>query len=284
MSWDAGFGGCSGGFQVARTSLAGLQAGGTISIDFTSPALGVMAWGSHLMQNTLDEIFWAGHNNNSSMRVFSLAEGSNTYFWRDIGISSWANNAPTSITPDGRDWLAKNFNGPGGNSFPRNGVIGATRSGSQLWFAWTAGTDSFFQQAHVEMVAFDRHNNFHLSQQVQIWNNSYAFAYPALATCHCTGEVGLSLEYGGNGNYENHVVGFWGDFVVYITTGSNVGTTRYGDYVTLRQHPATAANPGNLFSAFGYGLNSVPPPGTGTLTDIRYVLFGRPASSCIIIR
>jgi len=89
------------------------------------------------------------------------------------------------------------------------------------------------------------------------------------------------LEYGGNGNYENHVVGFWGDFVVYITTGSDVGTTRYGDYVTIRQEPATEQNPGNLFSAFGYGLNSV---ASGTQTDVHHVLFGRPASDCIIIR
>ncbi len=71
-----------------------------------------MAWGSHLMQDTRDEIFWAGHNSNSQMRVFSLKEGENTYYWRDVGISSWANNAPTSTTPDGKDWLAKNFNGP----------------------------------------------------------------------------------------------------------------------------------------------------------------------------
>ena len=50
--------------------------------------------------------------------------------------------------------------------------------------------------------------------------------------------------------------------------------------MTIRQHPATESNGGSLFSAFGYGLNSVPPPGTGTQTDIRYILFGRPASSC----
>lgn len=286
ISWDAASSGnCNRGFQIARTSLAGLQAGGTITIDFTDPANGpsTTTWGDHLTQNTGDEIFWAGHNGNTKMRVFSLAENSNTYFWRDIGISSWANNAPTSTTPDGQDWLAKNFNGPGGNSFPRNGIIGATRSGNQLWFAWSAGTDKNFQQPHVEMVTLDRSNNFKVIQQVQIWNNNYAFAYPALTTNACTGEVGLSLEFGGNGNYENHVVGFWGDFVVYITTASNVGTIRFGDYVTIRQEPATNANRGNLFSAFGYGLNTVPPPSIGTQTDIRHVLFGRPASSCEII-
>jgi hypothetical protein len=281
ISWDAGFGcpaGCRQGFQVARTSLAGLQAGGTITIEFTDPPDAPMAWGSHLVQNTADEIFWAGHNNNRNIRVFSLAENSNSYFWRDIGISSWANNALSSTTPDGQNWLT------GSGGFPGNAIIGGTRSGNQVWFAWNAGTDNNFQQPHIEMVTLNRSNNFSVIQQVQIWNNSYAFAYPAMATNACTGEVGLSFEYGGNGNYEDHVVGFWGDFVAYITTGSNVGTTRFGDYVTIRQTPATQDNPGNLFSAFGYGLNSVPLPGAGIRTDIHYVLFGRPASSCSIIK
>lgn len=279
MSWDAGFGcptGCRQGFQVARTSLAGLQAEGTITIGFTDPPDGPMAWGSHLVQNTRDEIFWAGHNSNSQMRVFSLQEDSNTYFWRDVGISSWARVALSSTTPDGQNWLR------GSNGFPGTAVIGGTRTGNQVWFAWNAGTDGNFEQPHVEMVALDRSDDFTPIQQVQIWNNDYAFGYPALATNWCTGEVGLSLEWGGGGNYENHVVGFWGDFVVYVTTASDVGTTRFGDYVTLRREPATGANPGNLFTAFGYGLVAATPPATGTLTDIRHVVFGRPALSCNI--
>jgi hypothetical protein len=166
LSWNG-----KGGLQVARVPLTGtnsLQGAGTITIGYTDPAKASMAWGSHLTQNTGDEIFWAGHNKNSNMRIFSLKENSNTYFWRDRGISSWANNAPTSLTPDGRDWLAKNFNGPGGNSFPKIGVIGSTRVGNQLWFAWSAGTDSRFKQAHVEMVTFDRNNDFKKVRQVQI--------------------------------------------------------------------------------------------------------------------
>ena len=283
LSWDAGSqcpARCTSGFQVARTSLAGLQAGGTITIEFTNPADGQMAWGSHVSQDTGDEVFWAGHNSNQSLRVFSLREGSGSYFWRDRGVGTWANNAPTSTTPDGQDWLAKNFNGPNGNSFPRNGVIGATRSSGRVWFAWSAGTDRTFRQAHIELVQFDPSNNFARLQQVQIWNSSYAFAYPALSTNICTGEIGLSFEFGGGGNYENHVVGFWGDFIAWITTASDVGSTRFGDYVTIRQLPLSRTNFGNLFVAFGYGLNRAAPPATGTTTDVRYVLFGRPAGTC----
>ena len=285
ISWDAGGGtGCTSGFEVVRTSLAGIKAGGTITLDFTDPANATNIWGEHLTQNTGDEIFWAGHNGNSKLTVYSLKEGSNTYFWRDTSISSWANNAPTSTTPDKLDWLAKNFNGPGGNSFPRNGIIGAARSGNQLWFGWSAGTDKNFQQAHIEIVELDRNNNFSKMQQVQVWNNSYAFAYPAFSTNACTGELGMSFEYGGNGNYENHVVGFWGDFIAYITSSSDKGTDRFGDYVSIRRAPSTSNDPGNMFTAFGWGYNNQNPPPNGKRTDVRYVLFGRPASSCQIIR
>lgn len=280
ISWDAGGGsGCTAGFQAVRTSLAGIQAAGTITLEFTDPANAPssMIWGEHLTQNTGDEIFWAGHNGNSKLRVYSLKEGSNTYFWRDVGISSWANNAPTSTTPDGVDWLAKNFNGPGGNSFPRNGIIGAARSGNQLWFGWTAGTDTNFKQAHVEIVTLDRGNNFNKTQQVQVWNNSYAFAYPAFSTNACTRELGMSFEYGGSRNYENHVVGFWGDYVAYITTNSDVGDDRFGDYVSIRRAPSTRRDPGNLFTAFGFGLDKNTAPATGNRADVRYVLFGRPS-------
>ncbi len=269
MSWNVG--GKGGGHLVARTSLAGLQAGGTIEIDFTHPPDSAMAWFSHLVQNTGDEIFWAGHNNTSNMRIFSLKEGSNTYFWQDLGISSWANTGISSTTPDGQDWL-------GEIGAVGTWIAGGTRTGNQVWFAWSAGTDSRFRQPHIEMVAINIDNNNPPNigghQQVQIWNNDYAFGYPALSTNRCTREVGMSFEYGGNGNWENHVVGFWGDFIAYITTSSNTGSNRFGDYVTIRQEPPTKTDPGNLFNAYGFGMNK---PGK---TDIHYVLFGRPAGAC----
>ncbi len=267
MSWNASA--KVSGHMVARTSLAGLQAGGTITIEFTNPADGPMAWFAHLVQNTGNEVFWAGHNNTSNMRIFSLAENSSSYFWRDVGIASWTNSGFVSNTPDNQNWL-------GEVKAEGTWIAGGTRAGNHVWFAWTAGQDGNFKQAHVDMVSLNRSNNFHVDQQVQIWNNDYAFGYPALSTNACTSEVGLSLEYGGNGNYENHVVGFWGDFLVYITTASDTGSGRFGDYVTLRQAPTTKANPGNLFNAYGFGV-------TGGKTDIHYVLFGRPASACKVI-
>jgi hypothetical protein len=257
------------GRTVVRMPLSEIQASATIHFWYTDPNNSPMGYGGHLTQNAQDEIFWAGHNSNSNMRVFSWQEASNTYFWRDIGIGTWPNNNTnlTSTSPDGQDWLTKLRN------FPSTAVLGSTRvlssSGrkvNQIWFAWSAPAGSNFRQPHVQWVALNRDNNFSLITQQQIWNSSYAFSYPALAT-NSNGEVGLSLEYGGGGNYENHVAGFWGDFIVYITTSSNTGSTRFGDCVTIRQD----ANHPERFDAFGYGMvNS-----GGIRSDTHYVVFGR---------
>lgn len=262
ISVDA-FGAPKGGLMVIRVPLSQLKAGGTINFRYTHPADSATAWGAHLTQNAGKTIFWAGNRHTSGLRIFSWPESSTSYSWTDIKILSWSNSGFSSITPPPgvHDWMTKL------SGFPRSAVIGATRSGNDLWLAWSAGTDSNFPQPHVEMVDLDISNSFNLKKQVEIWNSDYAFAYPALFTASSTGEIGLSLEYGGNGNFENHVVGFWGDFLVYITTSSSIGVNRYGDYVTIRRD----ANP-KYFDAFGYGMTDV--SGSGQ-TDVHYVIFGR---------
>jgi hypothetical protein len=72
------------------------------------------------------------------------------------------------------------------------------------------------------------------------------------------------------GNYENHVAGFWGDYLAYQTTNSSIGTTRFGDYVSIRQNTSDTTK----FDAFGYGLNKSSPPGA-TVVDVHYIIFSR---------
>jgi hypothetical protein len=252
-------------------------------VEWTDPKNGGSAYGAHVMQDSGTEAFWAGQNSTSQMRIFNLPDSSTTYSWRDVNIGSWSNTGMSETSPDGIDFLTKLRN------FPGNAAIGATRApgpstqsgelaSDGLWFAWSAGTDSNFKQPHIEMVTFDRSNNFALAQQVQVWNSSYAYVYPALATNACTQEVGMSLEGGGQGNYENYLVGFWGDFVAYIVTNSSVGTTRFGDYVTIRQDPTPSLH-GAFFDGFGYGLDAPAAGQSGTQTDAHYVMFGR-AGAC----
>jgi hypothetical protein len=175
----------------------------------------------------------------------------------------------TSTTPDGNDWLNKL------SGFPGNAVLGLARSGggrdagNLLYLAWTGAIGNGFKQPQVQWVALDVNDNFSLVSQQQVWNPGYAYAYPAFAV-NSQNQIGMSLEWGGGGNYENHVAGFWGDYVVYQTTDSSIGTTRFGDYVSIRQHTADATK----FDAFGYGLNKSSPPGS-TVVDVHYIVFSR---------
>jgi hypothetical protein len=162
-------------------------------------------------------------------------------------------------------------------------VLGLARSApgegqrrNQLYLAWTGAIGGGFKQPQVQWIALDINSNFALVSQQQVWNASYAYAYPAFAV-NSKGELGMSLEWGGGGNYENHVAGFWGDFVVYQTTNSNVGPPadnngfqRFGDYVTIRQNTADPTK----FDAFGYGILQSTPPGNPT-PDVHYIVFSR---------
>ena len=267
-STDAG-----SGLLVMRFPLAQLRDGGRVEWQYTDPHDSPMAWFGHLAQDARDEIFWAGHNSNSSMRVFSWRESSGTYYWRDVAIGSWPNDIARmrSVTPDGQDWVSKL--GADGTLW----IGGASRvfqtpqhqRVNQLWLAWSAPSGQGFPQPHVELVVLDRAHDFHVVSQMQVWNAAHAYAYPALAA-NAAGEVGLSLAYGGGPLYENHAVGFWGDFLVYATTASDAGVSRFGDYVTIRPDPTDP----NRLDAFGYGVRHT--PGGGLRTDTRYVVFGRP--------
>src|ERR1019366_5972238 len=106
-------------------------------------------------------------------------------------------------------------------------------------------------QPHVQWVALDTTNNFSLVSQQQLFSSTTAIGYPALAI-NSLGEVGVSAETGGNGSFENHAVGFLGHNVLFTTTTSSAGVTRYGDYVTIRRDVTNS----DRFDAFGYGVNA----------------------------
>lgn len=256
------------GLLVTRIPLTQLRDSQTIYFDYTHPADSGSAYGGHLMQNTGDELFWAGHMNNSQMRIYSLHEGDNHYFWRNLDINSWPNTGYASITPDGvTDWL--------GFGFPGGAVVGATRrNGSinggrfdQLWFAWSAGTGGGFSQSHVQIAVVNR-ANFSLSSQLQIWNGSFAFSYPYLATSQ-SGEIGLAVSLGGRGIQATSAFGFWGDFLVYTMANSALSQGRWGDYITVRRD---GADP-DTFDATGYAIAQ--PPNSGAYYDPHFVKFSR---------
>ena len=260
----------TGGRIIVRVPLAEIQAGSTINFWFTDWAKAGNAYASHVTQNTGDEAYWAGNKNNSTLQVFNWNESSTSYSWRDVGVNNWPNGTLTSIAKDGNDWLNK------ASTFPLFGVIGATRRGNEIWFAWTAsnGTGASggfnFPNANIQVVKIDPTNNYKRIDQFAIWNNDYAFAYPALAT-NDRAEVGVALAWGGKTFNANSAVGILGDFVVWYPELSDASTQRWGDYITARQ----ASPQTGMFAGFGYAILKDATTTAGVKFDPFYILFGR---------
>jgi hypothetical protein len=270
---NVGNGGASpatGGRIVVRISLSDISAGGTINFGFTNWANAGLAYSSHVTQNTGDEAYWAGNRNNSTMQVFSWKENSGTYFWRDVGVNNWPNGTLSSTGASGADWLTK------ASSFPNAGVIGATRRNNEVWFAWMAssGTGASggfnFPNANIQVVKIDPTNNYSRIDQFAIWNNDYAFAYPALAT-NDRAEVGIALGWGGKTFDANSAVGILGDFIVWYPETSTFSTVRWGDFVTAHQ----ASPQTGLFAGFAYAILKDTTTTAGYRFDPYYLLFGR---------
>ncbi len=270
---NVGNGGASpptGGRIIVRVPLSEIAAGGTINFRYTDWARAGSAYASHVTQNTGDEAYWAGNKNNSTLQVFNWNENSTSYSWRDVGVNNWPNGTLTSIAKDGNDWLTK------AASFPLFGVIGATRRGNEVWFAWTASNGAGasggfnFPNANIQVVKIEPGNNYKRVDQFAIWNNDYAFAYPALAT-NDRSEVGIALGWGGTTFNANSAVGILGDFVVWYPELSDASTQRWGDYVTARQ----ASPQTGMFAGFGYAILKDSTTTAGVKFDPYYILFGR---------
>ena len=249
--------------------------------------------GSPAQNVTGNEFYWAQHIDNSHMRIYSSIGGDTSFFWREREVINWPrldNGDVAAKAPDSPDWISEDHR-----------IIGATRRGNELWFAWTAasgdsGYGGFkFPWAHVEVVRFDIGADYKRVDQFAIWNADHAYCYPSLAT-NSDGEVGISLAWGGGTYFGSHAVGILGDWVVWYGDASDVtllrkkvddsgsvvkdasgnpiaDTTRFGDYLHVRlAQPDT-----RWFGAFGYAVKkdaSITAPEAGKFVYY-YVEFGR---------
>jgi hypothetical protein len=299
-----------GGLVVTRISFADMQLppGNTVGWDFTDPTKSTNALGSHLAQNANGTMFWAGHNGTGKMTVSSWGDTSSQYNWRDVSNTTYSTSDYTSKAPDGQYWLDPRIKADsvlGAVVKPFVGLVapGSSPPANQIWFAWTAGRDSNFKQPYVRMLFVDD-QNFNNVGEFETWNSDYVFAYPALAANSQTAEVAMSLMWGGGGNnYMNHAAGFPQDFLLYITTASNVTftanpanvtpvgscndasggvvsgrCTRSGDYLSLRR----VGNSSGLFGTVGYEVDLVDSTKStdclkapGSIQNERWVIFGR---------
>jgi hypothetical protein len=242
------------GLFVTRIPLNVLRDRLALTAQSTTASDGFVAYGGGICQNTGNEIFWAGHNSTSQMRIFRWPESSNSYSWTDTNINSWSNTDYTSQNPDGQYWLPTPL-GFGGAAV---GILGATRHRvfsfvppgvtpppNEVWFAWTAGRNSPSRpHPYIEIARFSD-VDLSLVGQFQIFNNDHAYAVPALNSDLeiGTSSVAISCAWGGGGKYyANNDVG-----VMFFPSGASfpVGfglfSTTDSD-VTLTANPKTSTN------------------------------------------
>jgi hypothetical protein len=308
------------GLIVTRISFQDITGPGpNVGIGYFSPNESTdqnTATGARLSQSSRDAMYWGGHIDSSHIKVFHWADSSNGVDRHDTQVNTWCQNDYSTLAPDNQQWLDN-------SRTSASSIIGATRkpfSGlvqpgqpipdGEVWLAWGSGRDApsaspaCVQGRPQPYVKIVRVNDRTLDSvgEYHIWNTPYAFAYPALAT-DPSGNIGVSVTFGGPANFASTTVGYLGDFVVYFVESSDVTLTftqtnsagnvitnssgvpvlftRYGDYFTVRN-----SGPGNTdFSSQGYAVKLVDSTRSNNCTNApgcnfrpHYEQWGRPPS------
>jgi hypothetical protein len=234
LYWTSSVGGGANRY-VVRVPLAQLSARGTVNFQYTSST---DAYWSHVTQNGQDGVYWAGHVNNSTLKVYSMMDADGFYSWREVPINSWPNNTMTSTAANGADWLM--------DASWKTYVRAAAVHRDSAYFAWNASSGGGFPEPHIQIARINT-NTFKLEDQMQIWNPEFAFAYPYFDT-NVEGQLGMIVAFGGGPFDSSSGVGVWGDFVIYYPRLSSSSATNYGHYHTVRR----AASNGMQWVGAGY--------------------------------
>jgi hypothetical protein len=180
-----------------------------------------------LAQGASNTMYWASHNSNQQLRLFSWADGQNTINWWNVTVSQYG-TAISSIAPNGVDWLSRTD----------TRITGATVGNGVITFMWTAGDGTNRPHAYCKVVRINESNK-QLIDEPDIWSNARAWAYPAACT-NGSGTLGFTAFYGGVDRNIGHVVGARDDAsaswaTVYAKLGSDSpNVPKWGDYLTCR--------------------------------------------------
>lgn len=221
-------------------------------------------------QGATTTMYWASHNNTSSMRVYRWAENSSTIYWDDVSITTWPRTLPYSCPgPDGLNWCGRGPNdGRIQTGWVANGVIG---------FMWNASAGGGYPRPHVRVVRLNESNRALLNEPV-LWHSDFAWQFPAIGV-NDRGHIAGSAYWGGGTAYPTMNVLIADDFSSgpppwenHYVVASAKGAGNWGDWYSTRRHGAS----GNTWVTSGQALlanNSV---------QSWYVWFGRERDNPIV--
>ncbi len=213
-------------------------------------------------------VFWASHNSTSSIRIYRWDESNpTTYFFDDVAINAWNNDAQTCPGSDGTDWCRRSD----------SRILGAYLANGVLGFMWNASQGGPFPFPHVQVAQF-RASDRALLSQVQIWNSSYPFLYPSVgvnARGHLGGTMFASnppvcIAYIAD-DVNGGVLAPLEDVPIASSTDGPASDS-WGDFLSARPHfPFANTWVGSCYSLQGGGQNANARPA--------YVWFGRERDS-----
>jgi hypothetical protein len=211
-----------------------------------------------------DNMYWAQHINNTTLRVFKWPESSTTSTYKDVTVPAWSTNAISCITTDGYDACARSD----------NRILSGWRSDwksipgvKMLGFFWNVGADQTFLKPYTN-AALIREDTRAYIDRPYIYSSSLAYIYASGAP-NARGHIGISVT--GVGSYPNHYVGVRDDFssswtMELVTTGlKGPNDNKWGDYSRVRPHSPAGLN----WVATGWTLDS------SFVSVPKFVVFGR---------
>jgi hypothetical protein len=194
------------------------------------------SFGFRICQNCTETAFFPSHKDTSTITVHSWPEQERVPVWQDVPVAQWVGGTGyDSRCPDGRRWLDR--------VDPR--LTGATKAGSELFFAWPVDAGSnqrpnpFIQVARIDSWELK------LIENIYVFDAESATCYPALAT-NVDNEVAISYMIGGGPRFPSHAVGMLTRprKAILVAPGDRgpdpdptTGAGEWGDYLTLRPVP-----------------------------------------------
>jgi hypothetical protein len=284
------------GLIVARIPLAHITAGGaTVGVSWIGPDQSDeqdKATAARLTQSSTDAMYWAGHVDSSTVKVFRWRDSENGMDTHDVDVDKWCNTSAdyASLAPDGVQWIDNTrANMSAVSSGARRPFSDPGQNHGEVWLPWNAGkadgSDDCSKNRPQPFVKILRINDQSLEGigEYHIWNDTYAFAFPALGTS-AAGEIGVSVPYGGPGDFATTTVGFLNDYALYALEDSDAtlsipGGTRIGDYYVVRNSGPENVN----LATQGYAVRLVNPAmstscmtAPGCVYHVHYIEWGRP--------
>ena len=240
---------------VAKMPLSSLESGSGFSYTFWNSSNGT---GSDFSlapaQNASSTMYFASLQNSNTVKVYWNNEGDTILHSQNVGGLNTTYFGSTSNEPDGTNWLARDD----------SRIQAAYVSGGQLGLMWDSGQGGSFAQPFVRDTILNT-SDLSVAGQPDIFNSSYAFAYPS-ASVDSRGHIGGSVFYGGPSNYPAPV-GYVSDDVgrtFVAATGGSGGDSAWGDFTSS----VPSYQDSNTWVSAGWVENS------GTVTPVAY-WFGR---------